>query len=601
MTRKERRELQGRMEAEAHGRVKFRIVCPECTATRGNKKDKSLSVNMNEKVCHCFHCGYTVCWKGVEDFGVVPGKDLHLPAEKPAHYRLPVFNSNETVLSDRLVRYFVEERCIPQQVLVDMKIGERMEWMPQTSKEENCICFNYFETGKLVNVKFRDGAKHFKMVKGAELIPWNIDSLSGADICYVCEGEMDALSLLAAGYKAVISVPNGAGGDSLKWLDRFIESHFDDKQKIVLALDMDKRGVDLREELIRRLGVDICYVVKWGPGCKDANEHLVRYGMESLRIAVEQAKEIPLEGVFCATDVADELWDIFRNGMPAGIDTGLENLDKVTTFEVNRVLTVTGIPGSGKSEFVDELVLRFLLGHGWRAAYFSPENRPLSYHLRKLIMKLVGKRFESRCMAQAEAEQAINYLAENVFSVSPADDFTVDAVLATMASLVCRKGIRTVVIDPFNRFEHQIPKGETETQYISRLFDKFNNFAMRYHVLLIIVAHPVKLRRDPGTGKFPIPTLYDISGSAAFYNKSDFGMIVYRNRETCQTMIRIDKVRLGHLGDNGAAFFRYNDFNGRYVPMEEETAGTPAKEPVWDNTNWLSKVLEAEQGEINWE
>ena len=74
-------------------------------------------------------------------------------------------------------------------------------------------------------MKFRDAAKHFKMVIGAELIPWNIDAIKGNGKCYITEGEIDALSLIAVGLEEVVSVPYGAGGANLQWLDRFVESH----------------------------------------------------------------------------------------------------------------------------------------------------------------------------------------------------------------------------------------------------------------------------------------------------------------------------------------------------------------------------------------
>ncbi len=74
----------------------------------------------------------------------------------------------------------------------------------------------------------------------------------------------------------MVSVPNGAGGANLQWLDRFVDQHFDDKAEIILAMDTDKRGVALRDELVRRLGVDRCKVVAWGEGCKDANEYLLK-------------------------------------------------------------------------------------------------------------------------------------------------------------------------------------------------------------------------------------------------------------------------------------------------------------------------------------
>ena len=603
MKKEEREETARKMEALAHGRQRFKTACILCDATRTHHGDKSMLVDMRAKHAHCFHCGEDICWKGPEDYSHLP-LGATLPAQPPAYFR-PVYKpeENATDLSEEVARYLVEKRCIPLFVLAAMKVSERMEWMPQTQKEERCICFHYFEQGRLINTKFRDGAKHFKLIKDAELIPWNIDAIRKTAVCYLTEGEMDAMALMAAGYKEVVSVPNGAGGRNLTWLDRFVESHFEPKLHIILALDTDQRGIELRNELVRRLGIDKCRIVKWGPECKDADEHLMRYGSESLRIAIEQAEELPLEGVFTASDMRRELIDIFENGMPEGIDTGLANLDSVTRFEVNRTLVVTGIPGSGKSEFVDELMARFMVRHDWRVAYFSPENRPVSYHLRKIIMKLVGKSFGKNAMKRAELEQAIDYLAANVFSILPSQDYSVDGVLELVASLVRRRGIKVAVLDPFNRFDHDIPKGETETQYISRVFDKLNNFAMRWHILLIVVAHPTKMRRDPVTGRFPVPTLYDIAGSAAFFNKSDFGMVVVRNRETRQTIVRVDKVRWSHLGDTGEAYFRYNTFNGRFTPMkEEESEKEPSREePEWDDTNWLAAKLQPRQGELEME
>jgi len=180
------------------------------------------------------------------------------------------------------------------------------------------------------------------------------------------------------------------------------------------------------------------------------------------------------------------------------------------------VLTVTGVPGSGKSEFVDEIAMRLLLRHDWKVGYFSPENTPLAYHYRKLIRRVVGKRFEHKGMPLPEAGQAIRYLAQSVFSIMPKEDFSVESVLRIAAQLVSRKGVKVLVVDPFNRFEHQIPDWETETQYISRIFDEFSNFAVKHKVLLILVAHPTKLRREPGSKRWPVPTLYDINGSAAW-------------------------------------------------------------------------------------
>ena len=651
MTREEHADYVRWLKSLPRRKDYFRMPCPECSATRSNPKDPSFSVHITREGgwAKCFHCDFAIAWNEDEmwkreqkqqdrerqkqqkdasqhhdtvsqhhntsqhhdtvsqqrntaqhhdtasQHHNTAQRKPHIPLQPPAHYVCPVINKNKQIMNGEMMEYMVDRRGIPMDVLTRMKIEERLEFLPQTGKEEACICFPYLEDGVMKNMKFRDAAKHFKMVKGAELIPWNIDAIKGKEKCYITEGEIDALSLIAAGLEEVVSVPNGAGGANLQWLDRFVESHFDDKTEIILAMDTDKRGVELRDELVRRLGMDRCKVVAWGEGCKDANEYLLKYDLPRLRQQVEQAVEIPLEGVFCPMDEWDTLMDIYYNGMPEGADTGLENLDRLIKFERGFVLTVTGVPGSGKSEFVDEIAMRLLLRHDWKVGYFSPENTPLAYHYRKLIRRVVGKRFEHKGMPLPEAGQAIRYLAQSVFSIMPKEDFSVESVLRIAAQLVSRKGVKVLVVDPFNRFEHQIPDWETETQYISRIFDEFSNFAVKHKVLLILVAHPTKLRREPGSKRWPVPTLYDINGSAAFFNKTDYGMVVDRNDELGQVLVRVAKVRFDHLGGPGDAFFAFSTYNGRYTPTEERTLDHNPPEPKWEHTNFLTEKLKPEQ------
>lgn len=583
---------------DTRGRIsgKIKIICPQCNDTRGHKGNKSLSVDLDKGLCYCHHCGYKLYVPDdAEERLKQQRRDMHRkPTAPPQHFRRPTFNPARMQLSENLERYWTTVRCLPQELLRTLRITEETVRLPESSQEENCICFNYFENGTLVNTKYRSALKHFMMVKGAELIPYNVDSILGTPECIITEGEFDAAAVIAAGRKDVVSVPAGAQSN-LTWLDRFVESHFDDKTEIILAMDTDKRGVELRDELVRRLGMDRCKVVAWGEGCKDANEYLLKYNLSRLRQQVEQAAEIPLEGVFCPMDEWDTLMDIYYNGMPEGADTGLENLDRLIKFERGFVLTVTGVPGSGKSEFVDEIAMRLLLRHDWKVGYFSPENTPLAYHYRKLIRRVVGKRFEHKGMPLPEAGQAIRYLAQSVFSIMPKEDFSVESVLRIAAQLVSRKGVKVLVVDPFNRFEHQIPDWETETQYISRIFDEFSNFAVKHKVLLILVAHPTKLRREPGSKRWPVPTLYDINGSAAFFNKTDYGMVIDRNDELGQVLVRVAKVRFDHLGGPGDAFFAFSTYNGRYTPTEERTLDHNPPEPKWEHTNFLTEKLKPEQ------
>lgn len=574
----------------------IKTICNQCLPTRHNKRDRSLRVNIDTGHCHCYHCG--------ADFYVPDDTEEREKAERqaarkrraaavvPQHFQRPVFDASKTTLSDATERWLVETRCIPQSVIAELRITEQEEFMPQFGAKERCVCFNYFEGGQLVNTKFRSGKKHFKMVQGAELIPYNIDSLIGQTSCIIHEGELDAASSIAAGFKGVISVPAGANSN-LSWLDRFMETHFEDLEEIIIAVDTDSAGIRLRDELVNRLGAERCRVVAYGPDCKDANEHLVKYGLESLRIAIEQAVEVPLEGIFTAADLHGDLRALFDNGFGPGAETGWEEMDKICTYERRRNIIVTGTPGAGKSEWVDELVLRLCLRHQWKIGFFSPENIPIVYHLRKLIEKLTGHRFQNGCgMTEGLLARSEEFLAENVSHISLKGNATPDRVLAKARELVVRRGCRIFVFDPLNRFDHEPAPGQTETQYISNLLNKFTEFATQYNCLLILVAHPHKMNRNPTTGATPRVEMYDINGSADFYNKADYGIVVERDKEIGITRVYVDKVKFKHLGVGGVATFVYDPVNGRYLPCEEshDPAVPPeqrARNTVYDSSCWL--------------
>ena len=574
----------------------IKTICNQCLPTRHNKRDRSLRVNIDTGHCHCYHCG--------ADFYVPDDTEEREKAERqaarkrraaavvPQHFQRPVFDASKTTLSDATERWLVETRCIPQSVIAELRITEQEEFMPQFGAKERCVCFNYFEGGQLVNTKFRSGKKHFKMVQGAELIPYNIDSLIGQTSCIIHEGELDAASSIAAGFKGVISVPAGANSN-LSWLDRFMETHFEDLEEIIIAVDTDSAGIRLRDELVNRLGAERCRVVAYGPDCKDANEHLVKSGLESLRIAIEQAVEVPLEGIFTAADLHGDLRALFDNGFGPGAETGWEEMDKICTYERRRNIIVTGTPGAGKSEWVDELVLRLCLRHQWKIGFFSPENIPIVYHLRKLIEKLTGHRFQNGCgMTEGLLARSEEFLAENVSHISLKGNATPDRVLAKARELVVRRGCRIFVFDPLNRFDHEPAPGQTETQYISNLLNKFTEFATQYNCLLILVAHPRKMNRNPTTGATPRVEMYDINGSADFYNKADYGIVVERDKEIGITRVYVDKVKFKHLGVGGVATFVYDPVNGRYLPCEEshDPAVPPeqrARNTVYDSSCWL--------------
>ena len=575
---------------------KKKQFCPECHANRTDKRDKSLSVDWDKCIAHCHYCGKNFFFGKTEKIGYAPKVAYQQPKTEMKGYKKPAKLTNEEPLDENMRQWFAN-RGIPAEVAESEGISKVCRKMPQTEKVEKCIVFPYRVNGQLVNRKYRDGAKHFMLEANAQLVPYRIDHIKDTPECIITEGEMDALSFIVAGRDDVISVPNGAQ-KNLTYLDDFIESHFENKTRIYIAADTDAKGLELRAELVRRFGEEKCRIVTYGEGCKDANELLLKSCAEALRQAIAEAQEVPLEGIFVANDVKDELLSLFEKGLQKGATLDMGDLDDLLSVEVGRLMIVTGIPGDGKSEFLDEMAVRFSLKYDWRCAWFSPENFPVTLHHPKLIEKLVGKRFMKGLMKPVEFESAVGYLSHNFFDILPEEGYRVDTILEKAETLVRRKGIRVFILDPYNCLEHQIPSGQSETQYISEFLEKLRSFARRRQVLVILAAHPTKMKRDPLTKQFPVPTMYDISGSAAFFNKADFGIAIERDRTRGVTRVHVQKVKFRHLGQSGVASFQYNTCCGRFVSMQEsKTPDIPDEDPKWDNSNWLAKKL-PEQGSL---
>jgi len=558
----------------------FYTTCPECSSKRKKRKAKCLSVNIEKGVWVCHHCS----WSG----GL--GEKDYKP--KYIHWQEPKYQKPKPApradLPSKVIKWFMD-RGISEQTLIDCKIGYGSVYMPQVEDFVNAIAFPYFRNGEHINTKWRDGSKNFRLETGAERILYGMDDIADAETIIFVEGEADKLSLWEAGFKNAVSVPDGAPppdadnySSKFSWLEAAQEAL--QGKKYIIAVDSDAPGKKLSDELSRRLGRGSCLSVEWPSGCKDANEVLKEYRVDGLKNCIEWAKPFPIEGVFTAIDSAAKIYHLWEHGFEKGVSCGWESLDDLFLARPGEFTVVTGIPNSGKSNFIDAMAVNLSKIHGWRFAMFSPENQPLEDHQSRIIEKWAGKPFNSGPnprISHDEMDEAINEIGDRFFWILPDDDseWSIDMVLERTAELVYQKGIRGLVIDPWNELEHARSRGENETDYISRSLKRIRQFGRRYGVHVFIVVHPQKLYKDKD-GNYPVPTLYDCAGSAHWRNKADNGFCVWRDFTDDQSQsvdIHVQKIRFRQNGKIGMCSLAYNWLTSTYHELSKARDEIPPK------------------------
>jgi twinkle protein len=528
-------------------------TCPICSSDRKpkNEKAKCASYDWERGIGTCHNCNKTF--------------QLHTYKRKGKSEK--VYTKPTSIVSfepSTKVADWFAERGISKQTLVELGVTEGLEFMPQTGKNENAIHFNYFIGDQLINIKYRDGRKNFKLYKGAEKIFYNINSIVGFEYCIIVEGEMDVLALHEAGITNAISVPNGAtlGSNNLEYLDNCID-YFDDKAKIIIAVDSDVAGQALQTELVRRLGAEVCYLASF-EDCKDANEYLIKYGKEALSQRISRSKPVPLENVTTFKDIEDEVTDFVRNGFKPGFQIGLDNFDSIFSTYTGQFITVTGIPSSGKSDFVDQMIVGYNEKYGWKTAYASPENTPTYLHAHKLMRKTWQGMPTVADIKTDKWNQIADHVNDNYFFIDM-ERYTLESVLRKGAELVKRKGIKCLVIDPFNKVRAQDASGDVNV-YTLEYLSQIEIFAKKYDVLVIVVAHPTKMYKDT-KGNIEEPTMYNIKGGGEWYDASYHGLLVHRNYEEKTVKVKVLKCKFQNLGENGAeCHFKWDLSSGCFVP-----------------------------------
>ncbi|KAK2394672.1 DNA helicase [Trifolium repens] len=564
------------------------LLCPECQG--GDRVEKSLSIYIapdgGSAVWVCFRgkCG----WKGSTQ--AFAGSNSYSTTMKQL---IPVKKKREIKeedlqlepLCNELVAYFAE-RLISNETL------QRNGVMQRRYDDQIVIAFTYRRNGALISCKYRDINKNFWQESNTEKIFYGLDDIVGESDVIIVEGEMDKLAMEEAGFRNCVSVPDGAppsvSSKEVPPVEKDTKYQYlwnckdelKQASRIIIATDGDPPGQALAEELARRIGKEKCWRVRWpkkgkSDDCKDANEVLMYLGPDALKESIENAELYPIRGLFNFRDYFDEIDAYYHQtlGYDTGLPTGWNNLNGLYNVVPGELTIVTGVPNSGKSEWIDALLCNLNQSAGWKFALCSMENK-VREHARKLLEKHMKKPFfnsryaeEVKRMSLEEYEQGKVWLNDTFYLIRCEDDAlpNIKWVLDLAKAAVLRYGVRGLVIDPYNELDHQRAPNQTETEYVSQMLTMIKRFAQHHGCHVWFVAHPKQLQNWLGGA----PNLYDISGSAHFINKCDNGIVIHRNRDPeagpiDQVKVCVRKVRNKVAGTIGEATLSYNRVTGEY-------------------------------------
>jgi hypothetical protein len=605
-----------------------KTFCPKCHADRKNKRDRSLSVNITSGEFRCHNCDYK---------GNV--KEFETKKEFKKLSRDQFIPKNST--PGEKMREHIKTRGISERTINKFMVYQKAEYMPQTKTQMNCICFPYFRGDELVNVKFRDGSKNFKMVSQAELIFYNLNSVQGKTKCIIVEGEFDAMigfecgfgddandekyniavaELMASKTKelqqenedakkskrvapndlknspvteheieltpelrelqflsgwGMLSVPNGASDGSLKleYLDN-CAAELLCIDEFIIATDGDGPGMRLRDELVRRLGVEKCRIVKYPSHltymkdgqkkiCKDLNEVKLHHGVQAVRDLIRNAETIRIDGIYYVEEMYATLMEKFRNGVKMGDTTRMQVMDDFFRWKKGEQILWTGYGNHGKTTFFLQMALIKSIYDGWKWGIFSPENFPPDDFYDDLVEMYVGKWIQH--MSEEEYSSAIIFINDHFFYVYPEADHTLKTIHDKFRYLVLKKGIDGVLIDPWNQLDHVQKSYQREDQYLSEQLTVTKRFALHNAVHYNIIAHP-KSPSYKDDKSLPVVDMYDVNGGAMWGNKMDGIISYYRpdwhiDKKSPNVEIHIQKVKRKRTGGDQGWFPLRLDWN----------------------------------------
>jgi len=563
------------------GPANQRFQCPQCPPKKGKPKNFTISYDEKGYVWNCFSCNFSGSKLSTADYRPLRAKEGTVTVRATPIALDPMEATAELPEASAAYLY---ARGISAQTAKAAGI-----WAKDSPQGE-FLCFPYHDDRMQVTAFKARGISEKKFfMKGVCETYFLQPQILSDDVLIITEGEIDALSIMEAGFKDVMSVPTGA---PQRVNEGKVDAHEDGKfrfvwgaknlyekaKKIILFTDSDIPGKALAEELARRIGKGRCWSVALPDDCKDANDVLVKHGVDKLKEIINSPVPWPIQGVYDASHYELKVKNLFKSGPGKGMSTGFSNVDDFYTIVPGHLTVVTGVPGSGKTAFLNQLMVNLAQSLDWKFAIQSTEIEP-PVHIAMLCAIYKGLSFfdfpeaHNSRMNETDLDEAMRWVNDHftfLESDGPAD---VRGTIERLELAVMRYGSRGICIDPASYLRGKSGDGMDNDQ-VGHMLEEFKNFATQYECAVWLIAHPYKVRmRDDGSS--PVPKGYEISGSAHWYNRPDVGLTIHRSADNRSiTEAHVWKMRYSWVGKEGRSELFFDPPTGRYT---EQPIARPGK------------------------
>lgn len=535
------------LNAETHEKSDelFFRLCPKCHG--GENRDKgTFSINLKTGLFKCFRASCDYHGHFVElarDFNY----DLGF-GEKRVYRKLP---QRPVKVRDGAIEYMASRG-------ISAEVCKRYELTTRTDNKNILVFPFYDEAGvlqfvKYRNTKFRKGIDKNKEWSEADTMPILFGMKQCVDFgqLVITEGQIDSLSVAECGIDNAVSVPTGANGftwlaNCWDWITKF--------EDIVVFGDNEHGKITLADTLRARLPQPVKVVRKKDYlGEKDANDILLKYGKQAVVTAVENAEIPKLENVKDLSTVQS----VDINALPK-IKTNIPDIDRVIGgLIMGQIVLLTGKRGHGKSTFMSQLVCEAL---DQRENVFIYSGELADYHFKRWIdFQLAGTEYIKTVQnVYGDNEYTISegiirqisdwykgraYIYDNNWL--PDDDAEIESLPDTIEKVIKQYSVRLVCIDNLMTAMESVRENDQLYLAQSNFVGKLKKIAVKYDVVVILVAHPRKSKLEFDND--------DVSGSGDITNKVDVVMSYQRveNDDTCDSKLSITKNRLFGKYANG--------------------------------------------------